>query len=168
MTNSQIVLWTCLYFVALLATVYFTRATARRVAGALAGGAVVGLAMLAMVRWGNAIGWWHVPFGSSRYFLPLFYLGSLISCSPIYLVTWRVARRFGSRGLAVSVAITAIIGPPRDYLIAATFPKWMVFGPGIAPIIADSAAYVVIVALGHGVMRLVAGPSCDDGLARRT
>jgi hypothetical protein len=96
----------------------------------------------------------------------ILYVGFAITCSPIYLVTWRVARRFGRRGLAVCVVIAAVVGPPRDYLYAATFPEWMVFSPGIAPILADSVTYIGIVVLGHFVMRLVSGPAGDDRLAR--
>ena len=116
----------------------------------------------------EALGWWRVPFASTPYFLPLFYLGLSISLTPIYLVTWRLARRFGWRGLALFISVVAIIGPPRDYLIAAMFPKWMVFAPGVAPIVADAATYVGVVALGHAVMRLIAGPAVGDRLARHT
>jgi hypothetical protein len=57
--------------------------------------------------------------------------------------------------------------PPRDYMYAATFPKWMVFAaPGVTPILADAAAYVGIVIVGHAVMRLFAGPSGKDSLTR--
>jgi hypothetical protein len=124
----------------------------------------MGLGAIAL---GNALGFWRVPIFWTPYFLALFYLGLAISCSPIYLITWRVARRFGWRGLAVCLGAVAIIGPPRDYLIAATFPEWMVFAPGVAPILADAATYVGIVALGHAVMRLIAGPAREDRLARR-
>ena len=123
--------------------------------------AVLGLGAIALC---EALGWWRVPFASTPYFLPLFYLGLSISLTPIYLVTWRLVRRFGWRGLAVFLCFVAVIGPPRDYLIAATFPKWMVFAPGIAPILADAATYVGFVALGHAVMRLVAGPAGEDRL----
>ena len=167
MTTQQMLLMTCLYLAALVVVTYFTRATARRVVGALAGGAVVALLALRAIALGEALGWWRIPFAPTSYFLPLLYLGLAISCSPIYLVTWRVARRFGWRGLAVFVGIVAVIGPPRDYLYAATFPKWMVFSPGIAPILADSAAYILIVVVGHAVMRLVAGPARADRLARK-
>jgi len=40
----------------------------------------------------------------------------------------------------------------------------MVFAPGVAPILADAAAYVGMVAIGHAVMRLVAGPAREDRL----
>ena len=115
----------------------------------------------------EALGWWRVPFASTPYFLLLFYLGLSISLTPIYLVTWRLVRRFGWRGLAVFVSIVTIIGPPRDYFYAATFPKWMVFAPGIAPILADGATYAGVVVLGHAVMRLIAGPAREDRLARQ-
>ena len=98
--------------------------------------------------------------------LALLYIGTAVSCAPIYVVTWRVARRFGRCGLVVFFSAVAVVGPLRDYQIAATFPAWMVFAPGIAPILADAATYVGIVVLGHAVMRLVAGPAGRDALAR--
>src|SRR3982074_1719417 len=142
MTTQQIILWTFAYLIELGAVIYFTRATARRVIGALAGGAVAGLLGLGAIALCGALGWWRIPFASTPYFLPLFYLGLSISLTPVYLVTWRVARRFGWHGLAVFIGIVMVIGPPRDYLIAAMFPKWMVFAPGVAPIVADAATYV--------------------------
>jgi hypothetical protein len=167
MTRQQIILWTCAYLIEFGAVVYFTRANARRVMGALVGGAAAGLLGLGAIALCEAFGWWRVPFASTPYFLPLFYFGLSISLTPIYLVTWRVARRFGWRGLAVFIGIVTIIGPPRDYLIAATFPKWMVFAPGVAPILADGATYAGIVILGHAVMRFIAGPASEDQMARR-
>ena len=168
MTTQQVLLMTGLYLVALVAVTYFTRATTRRVVGALAGGAVASVMAMRVIALCEALGWWHVPFASTPYFAAVFYLGLVISLAPIYLVTWRVARRFGWRGLAVCLGIVAVIGPPRDYLYAATFPKWMVFAPGIAPILADSVTYVGVVVVGHAVMRLVAGPARADRLARKT
>ena len=167
MTTRQLIFVTCAYTVELVVVIYFTRATSRRVVGAFAGGAAVGCFGMGAIVLGNALGFWSVPIFWTPTFLPLFYLGLVISVTPIYLVTWRLARRFGWRGLAVFIGIVAIIGPPRDYLFAKTFPAWMVFAPGIAPILADAATYVGIVALGHAVMRMIAGPPSEDRLARR-
>jgi len=165
LTTKQLIFVTCAYLVALVAVVYFTRATPRRFVGALGGGAAAGCFGMGAIVAGNASGLWRVPiFWTPPYFLPLFYLGLAISVTPIYLVTWRVARRFGWRGLAMCLVAAAIIGPPRDYLYAAKYPAWMVFAPGVAPILADAAAYVGIVAIGHAVMRLIAGPSRRDRL----
>lgn len=167
MTKLQVILWASAYFVELVIVIYFTRATARRVIAAAAGGAAAGLWGLGAIALCESLGWWWVSYASTRYFLALFYVGLSISLTPIYLVTWRLARRFGWRGLAVFLGIVTIIGPPRDYFIAATFPKWMVFAPGIAPILADGAAYAGMVVIGHAVMRLVAGPARADRLARQ-
>jgi hypothetical protein len=166
MTIPQMLLMIGLYLIALVAVIYFARATTRRVVGALVGGAAVGFVALGLIRLCEALGWWKIPFAPNPYFVIIFYLGVAITCAPIYIVTWRIARRFGWRGLAVCVAIVAVVGPPRDYLYAATFPEWMVFSPGVAPILADSVAYIAIVVVGHAVMRLVAGPAREDRLAR--
>ena len=167
MTTWQLLVVISVYLVELVVVVYFTRPTSRRVVGALAGGAAVGFFGLGAIVLGNGMGWWHVPIHWTPSFLSLFYLGFVISVSPIYLVTWRLARRFGWRGLAVFTCIVAIIGPPRDYLFAATFPAWMVFAPGAAPILADALTYIGIVVVGHAVMRSMAGPPHEDRLARR-
>ena len=47
------------------------------------------------------------------------------------------------------------------------FPEWGRYGPGIAPVLAISASCVVLVLVGHGVMRWVAGPAREHRLARR-
>jgi hypothetical protein len=167
MITQQFLLMDCLYLAVLGAVIYFTHATARRIAGALAGGAAAGLLALGAITLGEAQGWWRVPSGSTPYFRLQLFLGLAISMAPVYLVTWRVARRFDWRGLAVFLGAVAVIGPPRDYLVAATFPEWMVFAPGVAPVLANAATYVGMVALGHAAMRLIAGPSTEDRLARR-
>jgi len=167
MTTQEILLWTCAYLVEFGVVIYFTRATARRVVGALIGGAAAGLVGLGAIALCEALAWWQIPSSSTPFFLPLFYLGLAISLTPIYPVTWRLARRFGWRGLAVFIGIVTVIGPPRDYLYATMFPKWMVFARGVAPIVADGATYAGVVVVGHAVMRLVAGPASGDRLARQ-
>ena len=164
MTTQQLIVVIFVYSIALVAAVYFTRPAWRRAAGAVAGGAAAGWVLLGAIALGNEQGWWRVPIPATPGALALFYLAGAISCSPIYLITWRVALRFGWRGLAVCLIFAAIIGPPRHYLVAAMYPEWMVFAPGVAPIIADAATYIGIVAIGHGVMRLGAGPSHEDRL----
>src|ERR1051326_8997015 len=149
MTTGQIILVTCAYFIELVIVIYFTRATSRRVIAAFAGGAVVGIFGMGTVVAGNELGWWRVPIVWTPYFVGLFYFGLFISVTPIYLVTWRLTRRFGWRGLMIFTGIVTIIGPPRDYLFAVTFPAWMVFAPGLTPVIADGAAYAGIVLIGR-------------------
>jgi hypothetical protein len=48
-----------------------------------------------------------------------------------------------------------------------TFREWGTYAPGIAPVLAISGTYVLLGIVGHGLMRLVAGPAAADRLARR-
>lgn len=166
MTPSQIIVFTCAYTVALAAAAYFTRAPPRRVMGALAGGAAAGCFGMGAIVLGNALAVWRVPLSSTPGWLALFYVGLAISCSPIYLITWRVARRFRWRGLAVCLIVVGVIGPPRDYLYAALYPEWMVFAKGVVPVLADAATYLGLVVVGHVVMWGVSGPAREGHLAR--
>ncbi len=168
MTPQQMILLTCLYSAILIAVAFFTRPTARRIGGAFAGGAADGLVALGLVLLGEAAGWWRVGLAWEAGELALLLFGLAISAAPLLLVTWRVARRFGSRGLAVLVVLFAAVGPPRDYAVSARYPEWIVFAPGVAPVLAVAATYSAMVLVGgHPVMWLVAGPSAADRLARR-
>jgi len=164
MTPQELTLMSCGYLVALIVLARITRTNPRRLAGALAGGAIFGIVALLGLTLGEARNWWRIPGLDSMKFKLLIWLGLAISCAPVYLITWRVARRFGARGLALCVLIAAIVGPPRDYLVAALFPQWIVYSPGPAPVLAIAAIYALLVLVGHAVMRLVAGPSAGENL----
>jgi hypothetical protein len=166
MTITQLYLFNLLYLVLLTVVAFFTRATPRRILGALAGGLASGVVALGLIALWERLGWWHMVITWEPYYLTLMLIG-LSSLAFFLLITWRIARRFGGRGLAVVVVAVAIIGPPRDLWYMRRFPEWGSYAPGIAPILAISVSYVVIVLVGHGVMRLVAGPARDDRLARR-
>jgi hypothetical protein len=166
MTIRQIYLFTCLYLALLAVVIVVTRATLQRVAGALAGAAADGVAGLGIIAIGERAGWWHFVMSWEPYFLTLMCLG-MIPCGFIFLITWRIARRFGGRGLAVVVLVVAVLGPARDYLYMAAYPEWGTYAPGLTPVFATSAAYVTLGILGHGLMRQVAGPAAADRLARR-
>jgi hypothetical protein len=164
-TTQQLYLFGCLYLVILAVVAVLTRATLRRIAGALVGGAVAGVALLGIVAIGENAGWWHMAITWEPYFLTVMCIGA-IPCGFIFLITWRIARRFGGRGLAVVAFVAAVLGPVRDYRYMATFPEWGAYAPGLAPVFAISVAYVILGILGHGTMRLVAGPAAADRLAR--
>jgi hypothetical protein len=89
-----------------------------------------------------------------------------IAATPIHLLTWRVVRRHGMRGLAICAGLAGLVGPPRDYAYAAAFPNWIVFSPGMTPVLAVAITYVLWIAVGYGVMRLVAGPADADALRK--
>jgi hypothetical protein len=165
MTTQQLHLFNCLYLVVLVVVAILTRATARRIAGAMVGAFTSGVAALGIIAFGEVAGWWHMAITWEPYFLTLLLIDVTL-CAYIFLITWRIARRFGWRGLAVCVVAAAIIGPPRDYWYMAQFPEWGAYAPGSAPVLAVSVTYVVLGTLGHGMMRLVAGPADQDCLAR--
>jgi L-gulono-1,4-lactone dehydrogenase len=167
MTTQQLHIFNGLYFAALVVVAFLTRATARRIAGALAGGAAFAVVALGMIAFGEAVPWWHMAITWEPYFLALLLFGFAISSAPVYLVTWRIARRFGWRGLAVVVLFAAVIGPPRDYSYMARFPQWGSYSPGIAPVLAIAATYALMVVVGQSVMRLVAGPARGSLLEHR-
>jgi hypothetical protein len=166
MTTAQLYLFNVLYLVITVVVAILTRATPRRIAGALAGGGASGVAALGLIALWERLGWWHMAITWQPYFLTLMLMDFTL-CAFLFLITWRIARRFGWRGLAVVLVILAVIGPPRDQWYMRRFPEWGSYGPGIAPVLAISASYVILVLVGHGVMRLVAGPARADRLARR-
>jgi hypothetical protein len=167
MTEQQLHLFNAIGLAYLAVFAFFTRPTVRRLVGALAGGAVVGVLVLGIIDLGDRAGWWHMVLTWEPYFLTLFVMDCVLFCAAIYLVTWRVARRFGGRGLVVVVLIAAVIGPPRDHWYMAHFPEWGAYAPGIAPVLAISVTYALMIVVGHAVMRLVAGPARGDALAAR-
>jgi hypothetical protein len=166
MTTQQLYLFICLYLVVLAVVTFLTRPTTRRMVGALAGAGVAGVAGLGIVAVGESAGWWHFVLTWSPYFLTLMCV-AITLCGFVFLLTWRLARRFGGRGLAVAVFAAAVLGPVRDYAYVARFPEWGSYAPGPAPVFAISAAYVILGILGHGTMRLIAGPASADALSRR-
>ncbi len=164
----SVIYWTIgVYLAALLVVAFFTRATWRRIAGALVGGAATGAVVVAVDAFGERVGWWHFAMPWEPSFLMLVALGWGVSVSPVFLVTWRLGRRFGWRGPAVMALVATVSGPPHDYTFMARNPEWGAYGPGWAPVLAIAAIYAVLVPLGHCVMRLVAGRARDDRLARR-
>jgi hypothetical protein len=132
----------------------------------MAGAATAGLVSLGIIALGEKVRLWHMAIDWRPYLLALLLINVTL-CAYVFLISWRIARRFGGRGLVMAVMVAALIGPPRDYWYMSRFPEWGYYAPGFGPVIAISVAYVTFVLVGHGVMRLVAGPSGEDRLARK-
>jgi hypothetical protein len=143
---------------------YFTRPAFRRMMGALAGGLAAGVSLPVLLAIADAQGWWHCPFLNRPGAQLLAFAAFSISYAAIALIGWRIERRFGGRGISFSLAVVCLIGPPRDYAIAVRYPELMVFGTGIAPFVADAAAYFITVAVALVIMRLISGPAASDRL----
>ena len=167
MPEGQILV-TALYLCAFIALSYITSARPLRIVGAVAGGVVAAMIALGALLIGEAQDWWRVPNGTLPHFRTLFCLSFAVSCSPIQLILWRAVRRFGGRGLTLCAGLAAAIGPPRDYIFAAAFPAWIVFSPGVMPVVAVAMVYVLLMVVGYAAMRAVAGPAKRDELAHRS
>jgi hypothetical protein len=165
-TTQQLHLFNGIGLVILAAVAVLTRATPRRIAGASAGAAVAGVGALGILAFGESAGWWRMVITWEPYFLSLLWIDFAL-CGFVFLLTWRIARRFGGRGLAAALFVAAVLGPVRNSWYMAKFPEWGAYAPGLAPMLAVSGTYVLMGVLGHGSMRLVAGPAEADRLARR-
>ena len=165
--TTIIILASFVYGSLLIAAVYFTRATKRRVLGAVAGGGAVALVGAGVEAFAHARGWWRytsddTPFGPLAIY-PLL----VVAFAFLALIGWRVMRRFGWRGLAVFLGVLAVVGTLRDYLISGRIMGLVVFAPGFVLVFIDAFLWAGLTALAIAVMRAVSGPARDDRLARQ-
>ena len=155
------------HLVYLCAAVYFTRATARRVVGALAGGVAVAVVGFGVELLCQALGLWHYPSDDTGHGPLLMYPLVALMWTVLALIGWRVVRRFGWRGEAVFLALVALQGTLRDYFEAGQALGFIVLAPGLTTVLVDVVCWSGLTALAQGVMWLVAGPAATDRLARR-
>jgi uncharacterized membrane protein len=146
---------------------FFTRATWRRMAGALIGA----IPIVPLVMFYDAIaarlGWWHYPSvttGSAP--LAWYIAAALLYGAAFGLVGWRVIRRFGNRGLIGFLIALALFGVSRDVVYSRT-TSLIEFGGGWVPMIADLFAYASAALIEQIVMYWVAGPAASGPLARQ-
>ena len=157
----------CVYGSLLVAAAYLTRATLRRVLGALAGGGVVAVVGAGVEAWEHARGWCRYTADDTPYGPLAMYPLLVVAFAFLALIGWRVTRRFGWRGLCVFLGLLAVVGTLRDYLVAGRLMGLVVFAPGVVLAIIDALLWAGLTALAISVMRAVSGPAREDGLARR-
>jgi hypothetical protein len=162
-----LILACCVYLSLLVAAVYLTRATRRRVLGALAGGGAVALVGAGVEALAHARGWWRYTSDDTPYGPVAIYPLLVVAFAFLALIGWRVTRRFGWRGLIVFLGILAVVGTVRDYFIAGSLMGLIVFAPGVGLAIIDALLWGGLTAVAIAVMRAVSGPARDDELARR-
>jgi len=168
MTSQQLMLLAAAVYAVLLGvTIYFTRATARRVLAALAGGAVVAVVGFGVEVICQALGLWRYPSDDTGYGPLMMYPALVLIFAFLSLIGWRIIRWFGWRGEVVFLAVIAVLGTVRDYKVAEQVTGIIALTPGIATMLVDLVAWSGLTALAQGVMRLVAGPAATDRLARR-
>lgn len=166
MTAPRILLLgTCVYLFALALTAYFTRATTRRFFGALAGGLAVAVIGVGVEVLFQTLGFWHYPSAQQPYGPALMYPLVVLIFAVLALLGWRITRRFGARGQTVFLIAVAVIGTPRDYLVAGRALRFIVFKAGLLTVLVDAACWAGMTALALAVMRIFAGPAGADCLA---
>jgi hypothetical protein len=158
MTTSLLLSVTVVYLVGLAVLTYFTRATRRRFLGALAGGLTVAVVGVGVEVLFQTLGFWHYPSVDQRYGPVLMYPLIVLMWANYSLIGWRVMRRFGWRGETVFLAVMAVFGTLRDFVVAWQMPDVVVLSPGIATVLVDSVLWSGLTALAQGIMRLVADP----------
>ena len=147
---------------------FFTRATLRRIIGALVGS----LPLIPMVMFYDTVaarlGLWRypsVPGGAPGPFA--FYItAALFYGAALGLIGWRVIRRYGRGGVIGFLIAFALFGATRDYIISKTLGG-IEFGPGPLPYLADLFSYGSPAAVVQLVMYWISGPAGSDPLARR-
>src|SRR6266849_4886940 len=98
-----------------------------------------------MVAHGDDLGAVFPDADVDRYDLVWIHLPHHMAYRPPVRGAWSGCGRVGRRGS----------GPVRDYGYMASFPELGAYAPGFAPVLATSAAYLILGVLGHGTMRLV-------------
>ena len=155
------------YLAYLCAAVYFTRASVRRVLGALVGGVVVAVFGFGVELVCQALGQWHYPSDDTGRGPLLMYPSLALLWATLALIGWRVMRRYGWRGEAVFLASVALLGTLRDYFVAGQALGAIVLAPGVTTVLVDIVCWAGQTALAQAVMWPVAGPAGADRLARR-
>jgi serine/threonine protein kinase len=153
------------------AAAFLSRARARRIAGAVSGGALFALVWLLKWKIDYSMGWWRsafpeTPDPTALFSMPVIVPLITLGAAAFLFGSWRVARRFGWVGWAVVILPLAASFSVRDRFYWDTFMRVMVATPGIRPVVADAAFFAAGLAAGHALMRLVAGPARLDRLAR--
>src|SRR5207247_10885475 len=92
MTTEQLYLFNGLYLILLAVVAVLTRATPRRIMGAVAGGLAVGVAGLGIITLGEKAMWWDQVITWQAYFFGLLG-GKRGVVAFFFLVSWRDRRR---------------------------------------------------------------------------
>ena len=154
------------YLAYLCAAVYFTRASVRRVLGALVGGVVVAVFGFGVELVCQALGQWHYPSDDTGRGPLLMYPSLALLWATLALIGWRVMRRYGWRGEAVFLASVALLGTLRDYFVAGQALGAIVLAPGVTTVLVEIVCWAGQTAMAQAWRWSVAGPAGADRLAR--
>ena len=110
--RPELVSMTYIALALLVAVAYVSRAQVRRIASSMVGGAVFSVLVTVVP---ISMGWRRfVVVEHATQALLLLYTTGVLAGAFIALIGWRIARRFGWRGLAAFVIVVSIGGPIRE------------------------------------------------------
>jgi hypothetical protein len=153
-----------------LLSCYLTRAPTRRVLAALAASIAFAVANVIWDQVALQLHWWGYPSFTAANMVWLLYPPSgLVAGGAFGLIGWRVARRYGSKGLLFFLALWTLWGVIHDYggAIMMKSSSLMVFGPGSLPVLANALLYASCQSIAQLMLRLIGGPYRSDHLARQ-
>ncbi|MDD5370359.1 MAG: hypothetical protein PHQ40_14850 [Anaerolineaceae bacterium] len=145
---------------------FFSRAGLRRIVGSL----LAAIPVIPMVMFYDKIaarfGWWHYPSVTAASAPLAWYVAAALGYGAAFgLIGWRVIRRWQIRGLLAFLLLFALFGVARDYGYSVT-TRFLVFGHGLVPLLADLFAYGSSAAVVQLLMRWIVGSAQSDVLAR--
>lgn len=157
------VLFSAFILTGLGSAIYFTRASLRRTAGALAGGTLMSIASLTKYWLGYSLGWWRMDASliSAHTVIPA-YLAAVAAGAAILLVVWRIFLRFGWKGEVYALLGAGLLTAVRERLWLTVFLPLLSGEDGPARFFVDSAVWSVVWGIGLLAMRMVAGPLAID------
>jgi hypothetical protein len=148
------------------AVAFFTRATRRRIAGALVASAPLVPLVLLYDTIAARLGWWRYPSVHTGNAPWAWYIAAALGYGAAFgLIGWRVIRRWATSGLIAFVVVFARFGAVRDYLYN-VISQIIIFGSGPLPFLADLFSYASAAIVVQLIMRRIAGPAQSDALAR--
>lgn len=149
----------------------FTRAVFRRTIGGLVGALAYCLAQYAWDQAAALAGWWSYPAYQTTTGWPMppaIYFFSGLVFAGFGLVGWRIARRFGWKGLIIFLISWGLWGFTLDHAGSSLFSssRLMVLEAGAAAGIADFLVYASCMAAVLLAIRVIGSPFRTDPLAR--
>src|SRR5664279_1244775 len=147
--------------------VFLSRAGSRRTVGALVASIPILPLVMSYDRIASHFGLWHYPSVPAANAPLAWYVAAALGYGAAFgLVGWRVVRRWEIRGLLVFLSLFAVFGVARDYGYSMT-TRFILFGPGPIPLLADLFSYGSAAAVVQLLMRWIVGSARSDALVRR-
>jgi len=143
--------------------IYFTKPNRQRLFGALVAGIAFGVLNILADILAYNFGWWQYRDSINISYAPIYFyiLPILIFGCSLSLIGWRIAKKYGKRGLILFIAFLTLFGSIRDNYYAQK-TNIFIWGNGIIPIIMDALLWALFYTIAQVIMYLIAGDYKKD------